>query len=79
MAATHQTMPDGGWSARIVERRRFSENTFELRLDRPPGFDFKAGQHIAIQAEGTEREYSLVTPLRKMRWPFSCAGSPAAG
>ncbi len=62
MAATHQTMPDGGWSARIVERRRFSENTFELRLDRPPGFDFKAGQHIAIQAEGTEREYSLVTP-----------------
>ncbi len=62
MAAGDQTMADQAWSARLVERRRLTASTFELRLSRPTGFDFNPGQHIALQAEGTEREYSLVTP-----------------
>ncbi len=61
MAASDQTMPVKAWSTQLEERRRLTANTFELRLSRPTGFDFNPGQHIALQAEGTEREYSLVT------------------
>lgn len=50
----------GTWSCRLVERRRLTAGTFELRLTRPPGFAFQAGQRIALRTEATERDYTLV-------------------
>ncbi len=38
-----------------------SANTFELRLARPEGFAFRAGQHIRLHSQGLERDYSLTT------------------
>lgn len=43
----------------LQERRWLSANAFELRLTRPEGFSFRAGQHIRIRAKGDERDYSL--------------------
>ena len=37
----------GVWTCRLLERRRLTAGTFELRLSRPPGFAFEAGQRIA--------------------------------
>ncbi len=62
MADMDQTGSNRTWSGRLLERRRLTESTFELRLRRPAGFDFKPGQHIALQFEEIERDYSLVSP-----------------
>ena len=35
--------------------------TFEVRLSRPAGFSFRAGQHIRLRSQGLERDYSLIT------------------
>ena len=45
----------------LRETRRLSAGTFELRLSRPEGFSFRAGQHIRLRCQGLEREYSLTT------------------
>ena len=49
------------WSCRLLERRRLTAGTFELRLTRPPGFSYQAGQRIALRTEATERDYTLVS------------------
>lgn len=49
------------WSGRLLERRRLTAGTFELRISRPPGFAFQAGQRIALRTEATERDYTLVS------------------
>ncbi len=38
-----------------------SAHAFELRLSRPEGFAFRAGQHIRLQSIGLERDYSLTS------------------
>lgn len=45
----------------LQETRRLSSDTFELRLARPEGFDFRAGQHIRLEVQGVERDYSLTS------------------
>ena len=57
-----QQEKNGGYKARLLERRRLSENTFEAALTRPAGFDVKPGQHIRCIYEALEREYSLISP-----------------
>ena len=45
----------------LQETRWLSVNAFEMRLARPEGFTFRAGQHIRLQAQGLERDYSLTS------------------
>lgn len=50
----------------IAGRRRLSQDTFELRLNRPPDFSFTPGQFIRFIAAGQagvvqERDYSLIS------------------
>jgi ferredoxin-NADP reductase len=45
----------------LRETRRLSAKTFEMRLARPEGFSFRAGQHIRLELEGLERDYSLTS------------------
>jgi ferredoxin-NADP reductase len=47
--------------SRIVAREPLSPRAFELRLTRPPGFAYAAGQRITIVFEGAERDYSLAS------------------
>jgi ferredoxin-NADP reductase len=47
--------------SRIVAREPLSPQAFELRLARPPGFAYAAGQRITIILEGAERDYSLAS------------------
>ncbi len=62
MTPSMQGSPEqGAWSCRLLERRRLTAGTFELRLSRPPGFAFEAGQRIALQTGATERDYTLVS------------------
>jgi ferredoxin-NADP reductase len=61
MTADLQTQSVKVWSSRLLERRRLAVGTFEIRLQRPTGFDFQPGQHIALQIGRRERDYSLVS------------------
>jgi ferredoxin-NADP reductase len=61
---TVSTPPDNSATIEIVEllqRRRLTENAFEIELTRPPSFEFKAGQTIRFIHESMERYYSLVS------------------
>ena len=49
------------YRSRLQETCWLSANTFELRLARPEGFAFRAGQHIRLQSQGLERDYSLTS------------------
>ena len=62
MRVADQASAKPSWSSRLLERRRLTAGTFELRFSRPQGFEFKAGQHVTLRVEGTAREYSLVGP-----------------
>jgi len=61
---TVSTPPDNSDTIHIVEllqRRRLTENAFEIELTRPPSFEFKAGQTIRFIHESLERYYSLIS------------------
>ena len=61
---TVSTPPDNPDAIQIVEllqRRRLTDNAFEIELTRPPAFEFKAGQTIRFIHESMERYYSLVS------------------
>lgn len=45
----------------LRETRLLSAKTFEMRLARPEGFAFRAGQHIRLELQGLERDYSLTS------------------
>ncbi len=49
------------YRSRLQETYWLSAHTFELRLARPEGFAFRAGQHIRLRSQGLERDYSLTS------------------
>lgn len=49
------------YSTELLERRWISDKTFEIKLARPPGFQFEPGQRIRLIHEKIERDYSLVS------------------
>ena len=58
------TPPDNPDTIQIVEllqRRRLTENAFEIELTRPPSFKFNTGQTIRFIHESMERYYSLIS------------------
>jgi len=50
----------GRFRSRLLSRAWLSADTFQLDLERPPGFYFAPGQGIRLSDGGVEREYSLV-------------------
>ena len=54
------------FSSRLVSRTRLSDSAFDVELERPKGFSFRAGQSIRIFVGDAGRDYSL-------------AGGPSAG
>lgn len=46
-------------STRLLGHRALSESAFEVRLERPAGFSFEAGQSIRVFAGNEGRDYSL--------------------
>ena len=64
-SGSHKTKPSAPthpkeYRSRLQETYWLSARTFELRLSRPEGFSFRAGQHIRLKCQGLERDYSLV-------------------
>ena len=58
------TTPDNSETIQVVEllqRRRLTDNAFEIELTRPPSFEFNAGQTIRFIHESMERYYSLIS------------------
>jgi benzoate/toluate 1,2-dioxygenase reductase component len=49
------------YNTTLLDRTWLSKKTFELRLDRPAGFDFLPGQGICLGEGPGEREYSLAS------------------
>ncbi len=49
------------YSVRLVARRWLSAGFYEIRLERPDGFDFQAGQSLCLDVDGRERHYTPVT------------------
>jgi len=54
-------MKPDSFSALLLARRWLTENSVELRLERPSGFDFKPGQYIRLLHQSLERDYSLAS------------------
>ena len=49
------------YSTTLLQRRRLSSRTVEIRLAKPPAFEFEAGQWIRLILKDVERDYSLVS------------------
>jgi NAD(P)H-flavin reductase len=59
--AAQQTTGAGIYTAELLERRWVSNKTFEIKLTRPPAFQFEPGQRIRLIHENIERDYSLIS------------------
>ena len=56
-----RALPDRQWyTSRITWRKWLTEDVFALGLQRPPDFQFTAGQRIRIRLAAEERDYSLI-------------------
>lgn len=53
--------PDGVRIVELLQRRRLSDNAFEIELTRPPSFEFEAGQNIRFIHDSVERYYALIS------------------
>ena len=51
-------------AVRVAGNRRLTENTFEIRFERPERFDFLAGQKISVLHQDLYRDYSLISPRK---------------
>ena len=49
------------YASKLLERRWLSNNTFELRLERPDAFSFKPGQYLQFVHGEVERAYTLIS------------------
>jgi len=48
----------------VSGNRQLTDSTFEIRFERPKGFDFIAGQKISVIHEDLYRDYSLISSRR---------------
>lgn len=53
--------PHHRFSARLAARAWLSTAAFEVELERPPDFSFRAGQSIRVYVGGEGRDYSLAS------------------
>lgn len=54
----------------ILGRKWLDEEAFELTCDRPEGFHFVAGQYVTLYHQGSERDYTLVSPPEALELRF---------
>jgi len=54
-------MTPATFSTVLLARRWLTENSIELRFQRPKGFEFTPGQYIRLYHETLERDYSLAS------------------
>ena len=59
--AVNQNSGSNRYTTELLERIWLSENTFEIKLNRPPEFEFEPGQRIRLIHENIERDYSLIS------------------
>ena len=50
------------FAVRVTCTNRLTDNTVEIRFERPKGFDFLAGQKIGVMHDDLYRDYSLISP-----------------
>ena len=55
-------VPTPAYTTTVLARTWLNGETFELNCSRPRGFDFVAGQYVALVVRGEEREYTLISP-----------------
>jgi len=60
MTSSDSHTGDNVHSSHIIHRQWLTTDTFTLCLERPPGFQFQAGQRIQLLAGGKHRDYSLI-------------------
>lgn len=56
--------------ARLLEIRKPTQDLRVLRLSRPRGFEYQAGQHVKLQLDGIRRPYSLVSAPHEAELEF---------
>jgi benzoate/toluate 1,2-dioxygenase reductase subunit len=59
--AAQQTNGATVYTTELLDRRCLSDKTFEIKLARPPAFQFEPGQRIRLIHENIERDYSLIS------------------
>lgn len=45
----------------VLASRRLSDTVFELRLQRPTGFEFVSGQRLRVHCQDAQRDYSIAS------------------
>ena len=50
------------YAVSVLARAWLNDEVFELTCNRPPGFQFLAGQHVSIGLQDEEREYTILSP-----------------
>jgi len=51
------------YTIHVIGRRWLNERIFEIRFDRPPGFDFQPGQKIGFRFQAATWDYTLLGPV----------------
>ncbi|MBI5894459.1 MAG: hypothetical protein HZB24_00055 [Desulfobacterales bacterium] len=52
------------YAIHVMGRRWLTEGIFEIRFDRPAGFDFLPGQKIGFKLQGATWDYTLLGPAQ---------------
>ena len=55
------TICEKDYTADIIAHQWLSQNTFEIKLNRPEAFKFNPGQRISLKHKTVERDYSLAS------------------
>ena len=83
-SGSHKTKPTATsrpkeYRSVLEETHWLSASAFEVRLSRPEGFSFRAGQHIRLRCKGFERDYSLISGPEDAELALCIRHVPGAG
>ena len=63
--------PDKGeLPCRVLANRSLTPGLFELKLEKPPGFDFLPGQRVRLGLRGIRREYTMISSPQEPELAF---------
>src|SRR3989344_1815763 len=53
------------YNVKVIDNENFGDNTFILRVEKPKGFSFKAGQFVMLYNGEAKRAFSISSPPSK--------------
>ena len=79
VAPTHAGTAAPGGGPLVLARTDVSPDLLVLKVSRPPGFDYRAGQHVKLGLGGVSRTYSLASAPHEGHLEFFIELVPGGG